>query len=313
MGRRRRPATLVHMASAVLEQQTTWFASWFDSFHYHKLYAHRDDAEAAAFVDALVTRLGPAAGSAMLDLGCGAGRHARQLAARGFDVTGVDLSAGSIQQAKAFERAFADRRLRFVRRDMREPFGDEAFDYVFSFFTSFGYFDSPAEHLAVVDNIARSLKPGGTLVLDYLNVAYAEAHLTKAEVKRIDDVVYRITRWTDASHFFKRIVIDDGRGAPLEYVERVAKFRVEDFREMFARHGLWIDEAYGDYRWIPYDATTSPRLILVATKLDQDEDDFRERFLRMRLTVSGVTPRYDASIHCGTRCAIDGYVSTNSR
>lgn len=292
------------MDTAVLTRPTTWFASWFDSLHYHKLYAHRDEAEAAGFVDALIAKLRPAAGSAMLDVGCGAGRHARQLAAHGFAVTGIDLSEGSIRQAKAFERAFDDRRLRFYRRDMRQPFGDAAFDYVFNFFTSFGYFDSPDEHLAVVDNMARSLKPGGTLVLDYLNVAYAEAHLTPHDTTRIDGVVYRISRWTDAAHFYKRIVIDEGRGAPpLEYVERVAKFRLADFQDLAAAHGLWIDEVCGDYRWSRYDAATSPRLILVATKVD---DYFLDRFLRMRLRVSGVTPRYDASIHCGTRCAIDG-------
>ena len=31
-----------------------WFASWFDSAHYHRLYAHRDQAEARAFVDRFV-------------------------------------------------------------------------------------------------------------------------------------------------------------------------------------------------------------------------------------------------------------------
>ena len=55
-----------------------WFASWFDSVHYHKLYANRDAAEAAAFVDALLARLAPLRGSRMLDLGCGTGRHARR-------------------------------------------------------------------------------------------------------------------------------------------------------------------------------------------------------------------------------------------
>ena len=60
--------------------QAEWFASWFDSPHYHRLYAHRNVAEAAGFIDALVDRLRPRAGARMLDLGCGAGRHAIHLA-----------------------------------------------------------------------------------------------------------------------------------------------------------------------------------------------------------------------------------------
>src|SRR5262245_58955359 len=147
-----------------------WFATWFDSPHYHRLYGYRDASEAAGFVDALIDRLHPALPAEALDLGCGAGRHARHLASRGLQVTGVDLSAGSIAQARRFERPG----LRFRRHDMREPLGTQAFDYVFNFFTSFGYFADPAEHRAVVSKISHSLGDGGTLGLDYLNVRYAE-------------------------------------------------------------------------------------------------------------------------------------------
>jgi hypothetical protein len=41
-------------------QRPPWFASWFDSIHYHKLYAQRDDTEAAGFIDELIQRLEPA-------------------------------------------------------------------------------------------------------------------------------------------------------------------------------------------------------------------------------------------------------------
>lgn len=276
-------------------QRSEWFASWFDSFHYHKLYAHRDDTEAARFLDALIARLGPRAEARVLDLGCGAGRHSKHLASKGLRVTGIDLAAGSIREAKKSERA----RLRFLQHDMRVPFGRDIFDYVFNFFTSFGYFADASEHMTVVRNMAASLRPGGRLVLDYLNVRHAEARLIPEEVKVIDGVVYRLTRWTDARHFFKRIVVDEGAGAPLEYVERVAKFTLQDFERMFAPYHLSIEEVHGDYQLNPYDALTSPRMILVARKQDTrgEADYLRERLLRTRLSVSGETPRYDASIH----------------
>jgi SAM-dependent methyltransferase len=282
-----------------------WFASWFDSPHYHRLYAHRDDAEAARLVDTLVARLRPVPGAAALDVGCGAGRHARRLAANGLEVTGLDLSAGSIRRAREHE----DPHLRFFVHDMRLPFGRSAFDYVFSFFTSFGYFDEPADHLKVIRNMARSLKSRGRLVLDYLNVPYADAHLTPHETVERDGAVYRISRWRDTRHFFKRIAIDgeDG-GPPREYVERVARFTVADFLKMFALEGLLVEGIYGDYRLSPYDAGTSPRVILVARRQDEGGESgyLRERLRRMRLTVSGDTPRYEASIHWGTRSAIEG-------
>jgi len=244
--------------------QAEWFASWFDSPHYHRLYAHRNVAEAAGFIDALIERLRPRADSRVLDLGCGTGRHARRLASKGYDITGIDLSASSIAMAKEAERPH----LRFRRQDMRVPFGRRAFDYVFNFFTSFGYFEAPRDHEVVARNIAAALKNGGRLVLDYLNVRYADAHLAPREDVVIDGVAFRITRAVDRGFFVKRIDVDDaGVGSPVRYMERVARFTLADFDGLFRGHGLTIEEVYGSYAFDAYDAHTSPRLILVARKV----------------------------------------------
>lgn len=253
------------IADRPLTQGSQWFESWFDSAHYHKLYGYRDAAEASEFVDELIRRLRPRPASAVLDLGCGTGRHSRHLASRGFRVTGIDLAARSIAEARRHARPG----LRFIRGDMRVPFGRNRFDCVFSFFTSFGYFDEPTDHLTVVRNIARSLRTGGTLVLDYLNGHHAEMHLNREETRHLDGVTYRIARWTSPDHFFKRILIEGARAArPLEYSERVAKFTLGDFEGMFSRNGLAIEATYGDYRLNAFDAATSPRLVLVARKVD---------------------------------------------
>jgi SAM-dependent methyltransferase len=244
-----------------------WFSTWFDSPHYHRLYADRNDAEAAGFTDALIGRLRPRPGARVLDLGCGAGRHARRLASKGFDITGIDLSASSIAEAKKAERPH----LRFRRQDMRLPFGNLTFDYVFNFFTSFGYFEDEGDHQTVARNMAAALKKGGRLVLDYLNVRYADANLMPREEKTVDGICYRITRWVDRGFFFKRIVMDDGKvGAPAQHVEQVARFTLGDFERMLGAYGLTIEQVYGNYQLGPYDTCTSPRLILVARKVAGD-------------------------------------------
>ena len=239
-----------------------WFAAWFDSTHYQTLYAHRNDEEAAGFVDQLAARLRPAAGATVLDLGCGTGRHARHLNARGLRVVGIDLSSESIRRAKEFETPD----LWFRRQDMRLPFGHEVFDYVVNLFTSFGYFDDPSDDVAVIHNIARALKPGGVLVLDYLNVSYAERHLTPEEDLTRNEMTYRIARWTDVDHIFKRILVNSGGTVPREYVERVAKLTLQDFVFMFLLCDIELEAIYGNYRLEPFDVDTSPRLILVAKK-----------------------------------------------
>jgi SAM-dependent methyltransferase len=287
-------------ASPTHVPQAEWFETWFDTEHYRRLYATHDEAEAARFVDRLFDRLQPREGARVLDLGCGVGRHARRIAARGFDVTGLDLAPTAIHQA----RQSAHRHLRFRRHDMRRPFGRNRFDCVVNMFTSFGYFDSAQEHLHVIGNIARALRPGGMLVMDYLNARYVEAHLKASEQVTIGGTSYDINRWADRTHIFKRIGIAGRRASfAREYVERVAKLTLDDFCSMCATAGLRIEDVYGSYDLTRYDEATSPRLILVARKGDaQTEGDYRrDRFLRMRLTVSGDTPRYDASIHCGTR------------
>ncbi len=279
-----------------------WFTSWFDSEYYHQLYAGRDDAEAAAFLDRLVARLAPPSSAEILDLACGAGRHSAYLGAKGFQVTGIDLSAASIVRARARRAPNA----RFATQDMRQPFGNHAYDYVVSLFTSLGYFDDPAENLTVLRNVATALKPGGTLVVDYLNVRHAERRLVPEETVERNGTVFRISRWSDDEAFFKRIVVQrDGAARPLQFEERVAKLSLADFSFMFALCGFEIEQRFGDYELSPYDAEQSPRLILVARKMD-GLGYLRERFLRMRLNVSGVMPRYEASIPCGTRCTIDG-------
>jgi len=162
-----------------------WFSRWFDSSFYHKLYADRNDIEAAGFIDQLVKELQPPSLAQMLDLGCGNGRHSKYLASKGFNVTGTDLASSSIREAKRWENPS----LRFYRHDMRVPFGRNCFDYVFNFFTSFGYFKTSDEDHKVVSNISASLKPGGILVMDYINSRTAEKKLIPEEKKEVDGII----------------------------------------------------------------------------------------------------------------------------
>ncbi len=242
---------------------TAWFEKWFDSPYYHKLYFQRDEKEAAAFIDKLIEHLKPEPSSRMIDVACGRGRHSRLLAAKGFDVTGIDLSEDSIRDAKQYETD----NLQFFLHDMRLPFWINYFDYAFNFFTSFGYFRTRREHDNSIRTIAQSLKQQGIFVLDYLNVHYAEDHLVHKSEKEVDDVNYYITKWFDETHFFKKIVVeDDELEEPLEYIEKVAKFSLGDFTDMFAYNDLQVQEVFGDYSFNSYDVKKSPRMIMIARK-----------------------------------------------
>jgi SAM-dependent methyltransferase len=240
-----------------------WYKDWFNSIYYHKLYFERDEGEAQAFIQRLLRHMNPPAGSRMLDVACGRGRHSRMLAAAGFDVTGTDLSPESIRYAKQFETDT----LRFYLHDMRLPSWINYYDYAFNFFTSFGYFATRREHDDAVRTISQSLKPGGTLLFDYLNVHYAEDHLRHNEVKQIGDSTFEMHRWHDADFFYKRILISDPElNKPLEFTEKVAKFSLGDFTDMLAFQNMQVREVFGGYELQPYDIRKTPRMIILAKK-----------------------------------------------
>lgn len=241
-----------------------WYKYWFSSPFYHKLYFSRDKAEAESFIHRLLQHLAPPPHSRMLDVGCGKGRHSVSLAAAGHDVTGIDLSAESINEARQAE----NEHLHFYVHDMRLPFWVNYFDYAFNFFTSFGYFATRREHDAAVRSIAAALKPGGTVLFDYLNVHYAEDHLVYNEVKKIEDTTYEIHRWHDEHHFYKRIIITDpSLEAPQQVTEKVAKFSLGDFTEMLAYQKLQVTEVFGNYDLQPYHVRQTPRMIVLAKKM----------------------------------------------
>src|ERR1700731_1841714 len=104
----------------------------------------------------------------ILDLPCGQGRHAIELARRGYEVTGVDLSPYMLGVAR--ERADASRvRVRWLVGDMREALPGETFDLVLNLFTSFGYFADEADDRLVVRAAASMLEPGGRFLLEVIN------------------------------------------------------------------------------------------------------------------------------------------------
>ena len=244
-------------------EKHTWFKDWFNSSYYHQLYFNRDQEEASRFIDQLIEHLQPPEGAVMLDVACGKGRHSIHLANKGFDVTGIDLSEDSIEVALQSQTET----LHFYRHDMRLPFWINYYDFAFNFFTSFGYFNTRREHDNAIRSIAQSLKPNGCFVMDYLNVHYAEDHLVHQFDKEIDGVNYFITKWFDETHFYKKIVVEDeALQEPLQYTEKVAKFSLGDFTEMFAYQGLQIQEVFGDYNFANYDVRKSPRLIMIARK-----------------------------------------------
>ena len=136
---------------------------WREAFDFVFPEARIQAAEGEA--EAILSLTGLPAGSAVLDLCCGLGRHAQCMARKGMRVTGVDKSAFLLGEARS---RYPDSGVEWVQADMREFVRPGAFDLAVNLFTSFGYFEDPADNLRVLRNLRASLRPGGCLLIDLM-------------------------------------------------------------------------------------------------------------------------------------------------
>lgn len=239
-----------------------WYRNWFDSHYYHLLYGERDGSEAGHLIRNLLHLLMPASDAVFMDLACGKGRHAFDLAAYGYEVYGLDLSKSSIAEASKM----ASERLHFFEHDMRLPFRASHFDFILNLFTSFGYFDQAEDHIKTLRGVYEDLKPGGVFIQDYLNEAAVRACLKPFEEKEVNGISFKIEKHIQNKQIIKTIHISDA-GEEYTFQEKVNLFSKDDFMDLYSQCGLQLQEVYGDYDLNPFDTLTSPRLLLISKKI----------------------------------------------
>lgn len=237
-----------------------WFASWFDTHYYHLLYRNRDLEEARLFIERLVAKLEIPENSTALDLACGKGRHALNLAEQGLQVLGADLSEQSIAKARTLEHD----NLSFKVHDMREAL-PERFDYIFNLFTSFGYFDSEEENERVLHVIHQMLKPDGVFVFDFLNQETTLNGLVEKEEQEIDGVEFYINRNFDGRILTKSIDIND-QGKVFHFEEKVRAYSYSELASMMERADFEISNTFGNFLLQPFREKTADRVIFTCKR-----------------------------------------------
>ncbi|MFE2293092.1 class I SAM-dependent methyltransferase [Streptomyces sp. NPDC059452] len=134
-------------------------------------------------------------GSRVLDLCCGPGLFVVPLAARGYAVTGVDLSPSMLERARNVCEA-AGAEVRLERADMLTYAEPGAFDVVLNVFTSFGYFEDAEDNLQVLRNAHKSLAPGGQLLVDVMGKEVLAGWIGRPKVVDLPDGSYVVQRDT---------------------------------------------------------------------------------------------------------------------
>ncbi|QUI29638.1 class I SAM-dependent methyltransferase [Streptomyces alfalfae] len=228
------------------------------------LFSEQRHAQAEELLDTSPLLSFPA-GARVLDLCCGPGVFTVPLARRGHDVTGVDLSPAMLGRAR--ERAAdADAQVTYVQADARDYAAPGAFDVVLNMFTSFGYFEDPADNARVLRTMYTCLVPGGTLVLDLAGKELLARRVTPPKVvRRGEDLMVQ----TDT-------VLDDWARLRSDWVlvrgERVTRatlvwfvYSAVELRQMAEAAGFGRVEVFGGFDGRPYDENAE-RLVLRAVR-----------------------------------------------
>ncbi len=117
----------------------------------------------------------------ILDIGCGTGRHSIELAKRGYNVTGVDLSESQLQ--KANEKAATEgvqERVTFQKADARNLGFDKEFELALMICEgAFPLMETDEMNYTILENASRALLPGGKLILTTLSVLFPLYHSVK--------------------------------------------------------------------------------------------------------------------------------------
>ncbi len=264
----KKPAPVEEPAKPAGRQQRQWFVDLFDEDYLRTLpflTPQATQAEAEFVINAM--QLAP--GAQVLDLGCGYGRHAMELAARGFHVVGLDLSTPLLVRGgeEAHRRGLT---INFVRGDMRELDFEDQFDACYCLFSTFGYFDDETNKKAL-QNVAQALKPNGKILIEILNRDYVIADLPTRVWWEGDGCV--VLEEVELNYFSSRIqvnrsvVFDDGR--QLEQEISVRAYSLHEVGKLMHAAGFRVLEVSGGYQMRGrFLGNQSRHIIVLAEKKD---------------------------------------------
>ncbi|MEI6651075.1 MAG: class I SAM-dependent methyltransferase [Chlorobiaceae bacterium] len=251
------------------ESSPIWYETWFNHPLYLELYSHRDNDEAARCIHTILSLSGldlkKPASLSVLDIACGAGRHALELARLGYIVTGNDLSPYLLEEArKAALKSHLP--LKLSCYDMRLMATNDLYDLVVQLFTSFGYFDLKEDDQLVIKNAHGLLKSDGWYVLDLLNPLYLAKNLVPYSRRNSGKLSIIEERAFSGNRITKSMSITPLFGETVTFNESVRLYSEEEIRAMLQNEGFTVASIVGNYQGEPFTPNDSPRMMIFSRK-----------------------------------------------
>jgi SAM-dependent methyltransferase len=243
-----------------------WFEELFNE-DFSRALSRLSDEQIKREANFIEESLGVAEGGVLLDLGCGPGYHAVELAERGYAVVGYDLSLHQLALAAdvAQER---EQKLNLMQGDMREMAFDSVFDGIYCWNTTFGYFEEE-KNVAVAENIFRALKPGGTFLVDVINRDFVTMQQPSSVWFEGDSAVcmddMTVDFITSRLRVKRSLMLDDGRTKECPYSIRL--YSLHELGKLFHDVGFRVAEASGQPSTPGvFMGQNAPRIIILAQR-----------------------------------------------
>lgn len=200
-------------------------------------------------VDRLLVMLKLLGHERILDLGCGTGRHALELARRGFSVVGVELIQANVDVAVEAAKA-QPLNTTFIQADLRDLEFSEEFDIVLSLNDgAIGYLESEVENMRTFEVVARALRQGGRHLAQTPNRLFAEKHMPE-RTWILGDRSIELTdhRWNANCNRLEGTAASIWFGAVCEKLDSIPYssrlYLVDELREIYASIGMALTNTF---------------------------------------------------------------------
>ncbi len=206
-------------------------------------------------------------GGVILDLACGGGAHSVEMSRRGYSVVGYDLSV--TQLARAGELAQRnEQKISFLQGDVREMAFDQMFDGIFCWNASFGFFEEE-KNLAILANVSKALKPGGSFLLDIPNRDFVVRQQPMQSWFEGDGCVcmddMQVDFITSRLTVKRTVMLDDGRNR--EWVYSIRLYSLHELGKMLHELGFKVVQVSGQVATPGgFMGCYSPRVLVLAVK-----------------------------------------------